>query len=313
MEIKNEILVNSNSDTTVGILHCGDMGSAFGRLLRKRGMRVITTCEGRSHATEERARSSGIEILPTLSDVATQSDFVFSLVLPSAAVEVARQYVNCSRTRRQDSIFVDANSIGMEAVEQIDQVMAEHNIPLVDAAINGVSHRLEDLGMLHLSGPTAGSVEAICRGLLRVNCLGTRIGSASRLKLLMSGMAKGLVALFLEVGMLAERADMAEPFLEGCHEFYPSVMTVIDRVLATYPRHAARRVGEMREIEQMGQPLHLPLGMTHAACNLMQLIANVPWDEVELGSSDDVRKIIQAVAKACPAEYRPVTLSEILK
>jgi 3-hydroxyisobutyrate dehydrogenase-like beta-hydroxyacid dehydrogenase len=191
--------------------------------------------------------------------------------------------------------------------------MAEQNIQLVDAAINGVAHRLEDLGVLHINGPKAGSVEAICRGLLRVNHLGGQIGSASRLKLLMSGLAKGLVALFLEVGALAERADMSESFLEGCHQFYPSVMTVIDRVLVTYPRHAARRAGEIREIEQMGQALHLRLGMTHEAGDLMQLIASIPWDEVQLGSSDDIRKIIQAVAKASPLENRLGAFSEVLK
>src|SRR5579864_1651503 len=313
MEIKVETPANLNSPTTVGILYCGEMGTAFGKLLRKGGMRVITTCQDRSRATEERARSSGIEILPRLVDVVAQSDFVFSLVLPSAAVDVARQYSNGHQGRPPESVFVEANSIGMEALEEIDRLMAEQNIPLVDAAINGVAHRLEDLGVLHISGPKAGSVEAICRGLLRVNDLGAQIGSASRLKLLMSGIAKGLVALFLEVGALAERTDMSVPFLEGCHQFYPSVMTVIDRVLVTYPRHAARRAGEMRDIEQMGQALHLRLGMTREAGDLMQLMASIPWDEVKLGSSDDIRKIIQAVAKACPLENRLVAFSEVLK
>src|SRR5579863_10416494 len=203
---------------TVGILYCGEMGSAFGKLLRKGGLRVITTCQGRSRATEERARLSGIEILPRLDDVVAQSHFVFSIVLPSGAVDVARQYIGCHRMRPQDSVFVEANSIGLETLGQIERLMVEQNIPLVDAAINGVAHRLEDLGVLHISGPKAGSVEAICRGLLRVNCLGAQIGSSSRMKLLISGIAKGLVALFLEVGALAERADMLESFLEGCQQ-----------------------------------------------------------------------------------------------
>lgn len=296
---------------TVGILYCGEMGSAFGKLMRKGGMRVVTTCQGRSRATEERARASGMEILPGLDDVVAQSHFVFSLVLPSAAVDVARQYISCSQARPQDSIFVEANSIGLEALDQIEHLMAEQNIPLVDAAFNGLAHRLEDLGLLHISGPEAGRLEEICRGLLRVNYLGPQIGSASRLKLLMSGIAKGLVALFLEVGVLAEQADMSEPFLESCREFYPALMTIIDRVLATYPRHAARRTVEIRDIEQMGRMLQLRLGMTHEAGDLIQLMANIPWDRVELGSASDIRTIIQAMAKACLIESRSGTLSEV--
>jgi 3-hydroxyisobutyrate dehydrogenase-like beta-hydroxyacid dehydrogenase len=303
--------VSLTTPATIGILYCGEMGSAFGKLMRKGGMRVVTTCQGRSRATEERARASSMEILPGLDDVVAQSHFVFSLVLPSAAVDVARQYISCSRTRPQDSIFVEANSIGLEALEQIEHLMAEQNIPMVDAAFNGLAHRLEDLGLLHISGPEAGRIGAICEGLLRVNCLGPQIGSASRLKLLMSGIAKGLVALFLEVGVLAEQADMSEPFLESCREFYPALMTIIDRVLATYPRHAVRRTVEIRDIEQMGRMLQLRLGMTHEAGDLIQLMANIPWDRVELGSASDIRTIIQAMAKACLIESRSGTLSEV--
>jgi len=296
---------------TVGILYCGEMGSAFGKLLLKGGLRVVTTYQGRSRATGERARSSGIEILPRLDDVVAQSDFVFSLVLPSAAVEVARQYIDCHQLHPDKGVFVEANSIGLEALEQIDRLMAEQKIPLVDAAFNGVANRLEDLGLLHISGPEAGKVEAICRGLLRMNCMGAQIGSASRLKLMMSGVAKGLVALFLEMSALAEQADMPESFLQTCHQFYPALMTVIERVLVTYPRHAARRAEEIRDLEQMGRAFHLRLGMTHEAGDLIQLMASIPWDKVDLGTPADNRKIIQAVAKACLLESRADAFLEV--
>jgi 3-hydroxyisobutyrate dehydrogenase-like beta-hydroxyacid dehydrogenase len=311
MGAKIEISANSNSTTTVGILYCGEMGSAFGKLLRRGGLRVITTCQGRSRVTEEQAQSSGIEILPRLEDVVAQSHFVFSLVLPSAAVDVARQYISCHQMRPRDSVFVEANSIGLETLEQIHSLMVEQKIPLVDAAIHGVAHRLEDLGVLHISGSKAGSLEAICHGLLRVNLLGTQIGSASRMKLLMSAIAKSMAALFLEVGGLAERADMLESFLESCHHFYPSLMTVMERTLLTYPRHAARRVAEIRDIEQMGRALHLRLGMTHEAGELIRLIASLHWDQVELESPGGIRTIVEAVAKACPPENRSDTFSEV--
>jgi 3-hydroxyisobutyrate dehydrogenase-like beta-hydroxyacid dehydrogenase len=305
-----EIPAKSNSATTVGILYCGEMGSTFGKLLRKGGLRVITTCQGRSRATEERARSAGIEILPRLDDVVAQSHFVFSIVLPSAAVDVARQYIGCHRMRPQDSIFVEANAIGLQTLEQIERLMAEQNIPLVDAAIHGVT-RLQDLGVLYISGPKAESVEAFFRGLLRVNCLGAQIGSASRMKLLMLVISNGLNALFLEAGALAERADMLESFLESCQQLYPGVTTIIERMLPTYPRHAARRAGDIREIEQLAHTLDLRVGMTHEAGELIQLIASLPWDQKELRSPVDIRRIIQSVARACPPENRSDTFSEV--
>jgi 3-hydroxyisobutyrate dehydrogenase-like beta-hydroxyacid dehydrogenase len=291
-----------NSATTVGILYCGDMGSAFGKLLRKGGLRVVTTCQGRSCATEEQALRSGIEILPTLDDVVAQSHIVFSLVLPSAAVEVARQYVACHQLRPNGSFFVEANSIGLETLEQIQCLLAKENIPLVDATFNGSAHRLEELGVFHVSGPMARNAEAVCHGLLRVNCLGAQVGAASLMKLLMSVVAKGLACLFLEVGTLAERADMLESFLDSCHLFYPSILTAVERMLPTYPRHAARRVDEMRDVEQLGRVFQLRLGMTHEAGRWIQVIASVPWDEMKLEASADMRTILHTVAKACPLE-----------
>ncbi len=287
-----------NSGTTVGVLYCGDMGTAFAKLLRKSGLRVVTTCQGRSPVTKEQALSSGIEILPSLEDVVAQSHFVFSLVLPSAAIDVARQYVCYRQMRPQDSIFVEANNIGLDALKQIERLMAEQNIPLVDAAIHGTAHRLEDVAMLYISGPKARSVEAICKGLLRVNWLGTRIGSASLMKQLMSAISKSLPGLFLEVGTLAERADMLEPFLESCQRFYPSIMTVIERTLPTYPRHAVRRLAEVREIEELGRGFQLRLGMTHEAGTWIQLIASLPWHQMKSENPSDVRTIIHSVANA---------------
>lgn len=308
-----EDLTNSNSATTVGILHCGEMGSAFGKLLRKGGLQVITSCQGRTRATEERARSAGIEILSTVSDVAARSQFVFSFVLPSAAVDVARQYASWHQIRPKESIFVEANSIGVEKLEQIEHLMAERNISLVDAAVNGMASRLEDHGVLHISGPKAGSVEAICRDLMRVNSLGAEVGLASRMKLLMSGIAKGLPALFLEVAILAERANLLESFLQSCRLFYPSIMTVVERTLPTFPRHAARRVSEMADVEQMAEALHSRAGMTHEAAEWIQLMASLPWDRLESQSAADLRTVIQSVAKSCPSETPSRRFLEVLK
>ena len=305
------IPANSSSSTTVGILYCGEMGSAFGKLLREGGLRVVTTCQGRSRATEERARAARIEILPSVDDVVAQSDVVFSLVLPSAAIEVARQYTSRRKMRPKDSVFVEANSIGLETLGQIERMMAEQKIALVDATINGAAHRLQDMGILHVSGPKAKRVEAICQSRMRVNWLGEQVGRASQMKLVMSGVVKGLAALFLEVGALAERADVLDSFLESCQLFYPALMTIIERVLPTYPQHAARRAGEMRDLEQLGRAVRLRLGMTHEAGELIRLMAGVPWEQVQLKSPTDVRTIVQTVARACPTENESGTFVEV--
>ena len=294
--------VKPSPEITVGILYCGDMGSAFGKLLHEGGLRVVTTCDGRSRTTQEQAQASGIEILPSLDDVVAQSHFVFSLVLPSAGMDVAQQFLSRHQMRPEGSVFVEANSLGLETLREIERLMAARNVPLVDATFNGSAHRLRDHSVLHLSGPEAQSVASLCKDFVRVNLLGARVGSASLTKLMMSVLAKGLAGLFLEVGVLAERADMLESFLGSCRLFYPDILTAAERMLPTYPRHAARRVGEMGDIEQLGRAYRLKLGMTQEAGRWIRCIADIPWDEMKLEGPADLPTVIKSVEEACPIE-----------
>jgi len=55
-----------------------------------------------------------------------------------------------------------------------------------------------------------------------VNLPGEQVGFASRLKLLMSGILKGLSVLFLDISALAERAGMLDEFRQSCDQFYPA-------------------------------------------------------------------------------------------
>ena len=71
--------------TCVGVLYCGDLGAAVARLLKREGVRVVTTCAGRSVSTRSRAETCGAEILPSLKDVVRESNVVVSLVLPAAS------------------------------------------------------------------------------------------------------------------------------------------------------------------------------------------------------------------------------------
>lgn len=298
---------------TIGILYCGDLGAALAGLLQRAGNRVVTTCQGRSSVTGQRSVAAGVEILPTLDDVVRQSDLVFSIVLPAAAIDVARQYVERDYLRPANSLFVDANSISVETIAEIEHLgQVENPTYVVDAAIHGGAQRLAELGVMYVSGPLADRVEAVCRDVLRVRRLGDQVGSATRMKLLIAGLSKSLNALFLEVGALAHQAEMIDPFLESCRHFYPGLMTAIDRMLPTYPQHAARRVGELQSIEQLAQACGAPSGMIHAAGELMQQVARVDWDCQTLASGPAaIPQIIGLVARACQPDTRCHTSPEV--
>lgn len=285
-------------DRTVGVLYCGDLGAAFARLLNKAGVRVVTTCEDRSPRTQERAVAAEIEILPTLDAVVSIADVVVSLVLPDAAEHVARQYTDRRHLCPSESLFVDTNSIDMQTLSAIETIFAAADIRFVDATIHGGAKTLEHLGVMYVSGRDANDVSSLCGSAIRVHSLGEQIGQATRMKLLMAGLSKGLNTLFLEIAIVSQLTGMLDPFLDETKCFYPEIMTAIDRMLPTYPQHAARRVMELQSIEALARSVGAPHQLLHSAQELLHAVAD-PWHgEWQTTDALDIPRIIEIAAAA---------------
>src|SRR5262245_15757053 len=294
-------MTQPTASRTVGVLYCGDLGSSLSTLMRKAGLRVLTTCVGRSPNTQRRARDSGAEILPSADDVVEASDVVISLVHPDAALDVARDYAQRARGVRKGQVFVDANSVNLDVVAAIEKVLTDSDLDLVDATIHGGAARLEELGVMYLSGSRAPELRDLLQGILRTRILGGRAGQAKQLKLLLAGIAKSLNALFLEIAVMAENADVLDSFLEEYQRFYPGLKAAIDRMLPTYPEHASRRVVELQGVELLAQATSSPHEMTRAAGQVLKRCARI-WEgqpsPTRVSGAQTVPEIIRTVAAA---------------
>src|SRR3990172_2228249 len=138
-----------------GILYPGEMGCSLGGLLRDAGFRVVTTLERRSPRTRTLCQRSGLVVLDTVADLVRQSEIIFSLVTPSAALEAAEAFARHTESLSYPPTYVDANSISPCTAEAIAQLLADCNIDFVDAAIHGLASKLRSQGTLYLSGPSA--------------------------------------------------------------------------------------------------------------------------------------------------------------
>ncbi|MFF7788008.1 NAD(P)-binding domain-containing protein [Streptomyces sp. NPDC007991] len=96
---------------TVGLLHPGSMGSAFGTQLRARGHSMLWCPDGRSDTTRRRAEQAGLQPEP-LSELVSRSDALLSLCPPAAAEEVAAQVAELrTASVSVDTIYVEANAV----------------------------------------------------------------------------------------------------------------------------------------------------------------------------------------------------------
>jgi 3-hydroxyisobutyrate dehydrogenase-like beta-hydroxyacid dehydrogenase len=238
------------STPTIGILYAGELGSSLGRLLADSGLNVVTTLDGRSSRTERLCREAGLTVLPSLRDVIERADIVLSTVLPAAAVELAKRYRTERPASASATIYVDVNAVSPATIQQIDEVLTPAGVDFVDGAIHGLASQLVSRGTLYLSGARASAVGQLFGPVLRVRVLGDEVGKASAFKMMISGMAKGVVALFVEMALAARQAGLLDDLLTCYHDAYPGIMALVERMLPTYPQHAARRGDELKEVAQ---------------------------------------------------------------
>jgi 3-hydroxyisobutyrate dehydrogenase-like beta-hydroxyacid dehydrogenase len=263
--------------TTIGILYPGEMGSTLGALLCEGGFRVLTTVDGRSARTRSLCEQAGLKVVESLLEVLRRSDVVISLVLPGAALSAAREVAALLQESTRSIIYVDANSISPMTVAQISEVLCDAPVDFVDASIFGLASQLRQRGSLYLSGPRAKELSDQLSPIMRVKAVGDSPGQASALKMIVSGIPKGLSGLFLETMLLAEEMDLVDEAIQACDEIYPSVMEIVRRMLPTYPQHATRRCEELNEVAETMRNRGLTPHIMRGVREVTSTLANTDW------------------------------------
>jgi 3-hydroxyisobutyrate dehydrogenase-like beta-hydroxyacid dehydrogenase len=253
------------------------MGASFGKLLCEAGFHVFTTTAGRSVRTHRLCREAGLSVLGSLDDVIKHSDIVISLVSPGAASSVARDVAARMKDSSHSLIYIDANSISPMTVAQIAEVLRNVPVDFVDASIFGLASQLQQRGTLYLSGPRAKELSGRFGALLRVKAVGDIPGQASALKMIVSGIPKGLSALFIETMLLAQCMNLLDEAREACDEIYPNIMEVIKRMIPTYPQHAGRRSEELKEVEETMLMSGLTPRILAAVREVTAALASIDW------------------------------------
>ncbi len=259
----------------IGILSPGELGAGIGKLLVEAGFDVLTTLEDRSERTRKICLEAGLQSLATMREVVQSSDIILSFVPPAASIKAAEQYCSLAAFAPRDQLYVDVNSISPATARQIGELVASAGLRFVDASIHGQAAKLRSAGTLYLSGEAAEEVAELFSGHVRVKLLGRIPGQASAFKMLMGGMSKGMIALFIEMGLVARSAGLLDEVLNDYQHYYPGVMEAIERMLPTYPRHALRRSGEMQELEQMVLSLGMQPGLISEARRLITAVGEL--------------------------------------
>src|SRR5262249_32998764 len=139
------------SQTTVGLLNPGEMGTTVGATLVAGGARVAGVSQGGSAATTARAAEARLEDARTLPDLVKSSRVILSVIPPHGAVELARTIAAIGFR----GIYVDANAVAPETTREIGRIVEAGGARFVGGGIVGPPPRKRGPTRLYLSRPAA--------------------------------------------------------------------------------------------------------------------------------------------------------------
>jgi 3-hydroxyisobutyrate dehydrogenase-like beta-hydroxyacid dehydrogenase len=274
------------SETTIGLLHPGEMGAAVGQCLTAAGHRVLWVPEGRSRASAERAAAAGLTpAAGGLAGLAGLADVIVSVVPPHGAVEVARQVAGFG------GVYADANAISPATAREVAAIVEAGGASYVDGGIIGTPPVAPGFIRFYLSGARAGQVKQLFEGSpADVRVLGPDPAAASAMKMAYASWTKGSSALLLAARALA-RAEGVEDVLLA--EWGISQPGLAERSAGAAGAAAAkgwRWIAEMEEIAATMAAAGLPEGFHQAAAEIYRRFPPADSAGKEAGLDALVRK-----------------------
>jgi 3-hydroxyisobutyrate dehydrogenase-like beta-hydroxyacid dehydrogenase len=249
------------TETTIGLLHPGEMGAAVGECLAGAGHRVLWAPEGRGAATRERAETAGLTGV-TLAEIIARSDVIVSVCPPHAALAVARLVAGFG------GLYLDANAVSPGTAREVAATVEAGGASYVDGGIVGPPPLAPGNTRLYLSGPRAAEVRALFGGTDVDARVVPAPGTASAVKMAYASWTKGSAALLLATRTLARAEGVESVLLEEWGMSQPGLEKRWDGADGAAAAKGWRWIGEMEEIAAAMAAAGLPEGFHQAAAEV---------------------------------------------
>jgi len=270
------------SETTVGLLHPGEMGAAVGQCLTAAGHRVLWVPEGRSAASAARAAAAGLTVASGgLAGLTREADVIVSVCPPHAALGVAREVAALGVAREgagSGRVYVDANAVSPDTAREIAAIVAAGGGSYVDGGIIGSPPVAPGFIRLYLSGARAGEVQRLfAGGAVDARVIGGGgLFAASAVKMAYASWTKGSAALLLAARALARAEGVEDLLLAEWGASQPGLTERSARAAGSAAAKGWRWVAEMEEIAAAMAAAGLPDGFHLAAAEIYRRAQEAP-------------------------------------
>ena len=234
---------------TIGIVATGEMGSAIGAALARRGYRVVTDLTGRSAASRALAELASVEDVGSLHALAESAEIILSFVPPAVAPDLARRASAALAATGARPVFVDCNAVAPATAAAIAESFAALGAPFVDAGIVGPAPRADrPPTRLYVSGDARAALLELGVPEITVIDLGAAVGDASAMKMCYAALNKGVDALLTTVLLAAEQLGVRAPLMTELASSQPDAAARAARRVPVLAATSQRYAPEMREI-----------------------------------------------------------------
>ena len=264
----------------IGIMSIGEMGFHWAKLLKAHGVEVLTYDKDRGEVSRRRGENAGVTSVASMTDLVSQTELIVSIVVPSAAIDVAKKVAAAVKTsRRKDLMFLDANAISPMTAEEIGKNLEPAGVNFIDGCIIGSAARMGKGTIVYVSGREANRMQVLEKFNIPVKVLGASTNQASAFKVVYAGLTKGLQGLFCELFMGARRFGLVEEIRAQYDESFPGLLEKVSSSIVGLNIHAGRRAEEMDELKRTFDHFGMKSFMAPAAQKVLEAIAALPRRE----------------------------------
>lgn len=300
----------AGNPTRIAFIGFGEAGGILGAALAARDDTLVTAYdillddEKAAPAFGEKAARAHVVLLPSLAELLTGAELVFSAVTASEAAKVA---TDAARHMRQGQTFLDINSLAPKTKQQNAKTIRESGACFVEVAVMApVPPRGLKVPLL-IGGSDAGEMAQTLNAFgMNARVASKEVGVASAIKMCRSVFVKGLEALATEALRAARHYGAEDEVLASLAASYPAMGwdgELPDYLVSRIAVHGRRRAAEMREVANTLSDAGVAPRLASAIAELEDALideleaAGVPSGSAAEGDDFSWREMADALAK----------------
>jgi 3-hydroxyisobutyrate dehydrogenase-like beta-hydroxyacid dehydrogenase len=282
-------MISAVKPSVVGVLGLGSMGAGVAADLVASGFDVVSTVDGRSERSRDRAAAAGIRMLDNLAAVVAVSDTFLSIVPADQAEPLATAVA--TNVLGKPLHYVDCNSITPSKTIRIAEMVAAAGGIYSDGGIIGPPPGAKIKTRLYVSGPQTSVLEAFASDRMPVIRLGESLTQATEMKVLFSAANKGAAALLLNIMAAAREVGLLDRVMGELDSVRPGLLQTMRAAAPDLDEKAGRWAVEMDDLAQGLADLGVHPGYHRAAGDgYHRLAANLP----DAKGTDALTRVLEA-------------------